>query len=159
MENIVDKFIHENKIRFPDGPLKRFSYGTAGFRDNSDLLDCVIFRSSLIASLRSKCARGAIGVVITASHNPEQDNGVKFVDTQGQMLVPEWEVVAANIANSKFDDMRVIIVDVISRYNLENDFKPIIIIGRDTRPSSDRLVKVITDGLSLLNSQYIDIGK
>ena len=41
----------------------------------------------------------AIGVMITASHNPEPDNGVKLVDPLGEMLAPEWEKLATNVAN------------------------------------------------------------
>ena len=32
--------------------------------------------------------------MITASHNPVQDNGVKLVDPAGEMLAMSWEVCA-----------------------------------------------------------------
>lgn len=35
----------------------------------------------------------ATGLVVTASHNPEQDNGVKLVDPSGYMLQQTWEVI------------------------------------------------------------------
>lgn len=37
--------------------------------------------------------------MITASHNPEEDNGVKLVDPHGEMLEQKWEVLATEIAN------------------------------------------------------------
>ena len=44
-------------------------------------------RVGLLAALRSKAKGGAtIGLMITASHNPEPDNGVKLVDPFGEML-------------------------------------------------------------------------
>ena len=36
---------------------------------------------------------GAVtGLVVTASHNPVEDNGVKLVDPTGYMLEQTWEV-------------------------------------------------------------------
>ena len=35
---------------------------------------------------------GNTGLVVTASHNPEADNGVKLVDPSGYMLEQAWEV-------------------------------------------------------------------
>jgi len=37
--------------------------------------------------------------MITASHNPEEDNGVKLIDSDGEMLEASWEVHATNLAN------------------------------------------------------------
>ncbi len=42
-----------------------------------------------------------IGVMITASHNDEPDNGVKLVDPHGEMLEASWEVIATKLANAK----------------------------------------------------------
>jgi len=42
-----------------------------------------------------------IGVMITASHNDEPDNGVKLVDPHGEMLEASWEAIATKLANVK----------------------------------------------------------
>lgn len=46
-------------------------YGTAGFRTTANHLDHVMFRMGLLATLRSRKTRSTIGVMVTASHNPE----------------------------------------------------------------------------------------
>lgn len=46
-------------------------YGTAGFRTNAQHLDHIMFRMGLLAVLRSKQTKSTIGVMVTASHNPE----------------------------------------------------------------------------------------
>jgi len=39
--------------------------------------------------------------MITASHNPEEDNGLKLIDPKGEMLEAKWESIATDIANVK----------------------------------------------------------
>lgn len=43
-------------------------------------------------ALRAMHTGKVTGIVITASHNPEEDNGVKLVEPSGHMLCQEWEV-------------------------------------------------------------------
>jgi phosphoacetylglucosamine mutase len=40
--------------------------------------------------------------MITASHNPEPDNGVKLIDPLGEMLQQSWEKFATRIANARY---------------------------------------------------------
>ena len=40
-------------------------------------------------------------MMITASHNPEGDNGVKLVDPKGEMLEQSWEGLATKLANAE----------------------------------------------------------
>jgi Phosphoglucomutase/phosphomannomutase, alpha/beta/alpha domain I len=71
----------------------------------------IAFRMGLLATLRSLdlLKRGSahvVGIMITASHNPEPDNGVKLIDGNGEMLASEWEVFAdilVNMEQSEFE--------------------------------------------------------
>ena len=68
-----------------------YEYGTAGFRYPSYLLPPVMVRMGLFAALRSYAFNATpIGLMITASHNPEGDNGIKIADIgYGRM----WEEI------------------------------------------------------------------
>lgn len=57
-------------------------YGTAGFRSKAEHLDHVMFRMGLLAVLRSKQTKSTIGVMVTASHNPEVINVVRALIKQ-----------------------------------------------------------------------------
>ena len=56
-------------------------------------LDSALFRVGMLAALRSLQTGQACGVMITASHNGIEDNGVKIVDADGGMLARSWEKV------------------------------------------------------------------
>lgn len=58
-------------------------------------LDGAMYRVGILAALRSLQTHVASGVMITASHNGIEDNGVKIVDGDGGMLVRSWEKVRA----------------------------------------------------------------
>jgi phosphoacetylglucosamine mutase len=80
---------------------KRFAYGTAGFRTLGETLDRVCFRAGLLAGIRAKTHGGLAGVMVTASHNPKQDNGLKIFERDGEMLEGAWEKLSEDIVNTK----------------------------------------------------------
>lgn len=144
----------------PKPSSKTFSYGTAGFRGKADGLDCVMFRMGLLAVLRSKAKSGKdIGVVITASHNPVDDNGVKLVDPLGEMLEESWEKYATKLANAEAGELVAVLREVVSETVLDFASSASVAIARDTRPSGEELVKSLIDGIVALSGRYYDYGE
>eukprot|EP01120_Amphizonella_sp_Union-15-10_P002362 TRINITY_DN1254_c0_g1_i1.p1 TRINITY_DN1254_c0_g1~~TRINITY_DN1254_c0_g1_i1.p1 ORF type:complete len:535 (-),score=76.77 TRINITY_DN1254_c0_g1_i1:109-1713(-) len=140
-------------------PNQKYQYGTAGFRLIASLLPPVLFRIGCLAVLRSLVKGGAyVGVMITASHNPEQDNGVKLVDTDGEVLPLEWEGYAEQLSNLSDSDFGSGLASLAKTLELSN-VQGRIIIGRDTRSSSSTLSKAAIDGVEALNGAVIDLGE
>ncbi|XP_060528456.1 phosphoacetylglucosamine mutase [Cylas formicarius] len=134
-------------------------YGTAGFRTRATDLAYVMYRMGLLAVLRARYKKAVVGVMITASHNPEPDNGVKLVDPHGEMLEQSWEKLATRIANVADSKLQDALNDIIKEYNIENmNDRAEIVVGKDTRPSSPSLSKAVTDGILAMGGKPIDYG-
>lgn len=69
------------------------AYGTSGFRTEASLLYAASHRLGMLAVLRSKREGKIVGAMVTASHNPAADNGLKLIDSRGEMLAEAWEQV------------------------------------------------------------------
>ncbi|KEY68486.1 hypothetical protein S7711_01258 [Stachybotrys chartarum IBT 7711] len=152
-----DKFLAAS-ARHPIVAGHTYKYGTAGFRMKADLLEGVSFRVGLLSSLRSRKLNGqAIGVMITASHNPAVDNGVKIVDPMGEMLEQDWEAYATRLVNCPTDqDLLDTYNALVAQLKIDLATPARVVYGRDTRPSGHKLVAALADALEATGTEYTD---
>ncbi|XP_016837506.1 phosphoacetylglucosamine mutase [Nasonia vitripennis] len=153
--SLVESLAKNQHRKAYDGVIQ---YGTAGFRTKADILDHVLFRMGLLTVLRSQVKKAAIGLMITASHNPEADNGVKLVDPNGEMLESSWETIATRLANVQDSQVVSTLQEIIKEQNIDTSYPASVIIGRDTRSSSLPLSQAAVEGVKAMNGNLKDFG-
>eukprot|EP01137_Pigoraptor_chileana_P000992 Opistho-2@37989 len=145
---------------FPKPSQTVYAYGTAGFRTRATILPSVLVRVGLLSALRSMRLEGrTIGVMITASHNPEEDNGVKIVDPMGEMLEASWEAHATRLANAPDDAVGRVLREIAMETKTDLEIQPHVVFARDTRPSGLLLVHALVKGLEALGTAFTDYGE
>ncbi|GIK02498.1 phosphoacetylglucosamine mutase [Aspergillus viridinutans] len=149
----VRKAISEAALQYAKPEGKIFQYGTAGFRMKADLLNTVVYAVGLLATLRSKKLSGQwIGVMVTASHNPAEDNGVKLVDPMA-----EWEAYATKLANAPLENIGDVYDELIKEIDVSMENPARVVFARDTRASGSRLVSVLSAALAATEAEFIDM--
>ncbi|CAO1615481.1 unnamed protein product [Sympodiomycopsis kandeliae] len=154
------QLIQEGVKEYPKPDGVRFTYGTAGVRTKGAILESVCYRIALISALRSKKLGGkTVGLMVTASHNPEEDNGLKAVDSRGEMLEASWEPYCTAAVNATSEQELISILEKLIQTTKINLSTPAsVVYAHDTRPTSGILVKAVASGLAALGAQVIDAG-
>lgn len=129
--------------------------GSILYVTRADLLDHVMFRVGIVSSLRSKVVKAAIGVMITASHNPEEDNGAKLVDPRGEMIEQAWEVLATEIANVPDEKLGEAVLELIEKSKIDLSVQSHVVVGRDTRKTSPALSQAVLDGINAVSESSV----
>jgi len=149
---------------------KYYAYGTSGFRFNENVMTKLSEKIGkaigyVITLLNCQTTtKKNIGVMVTASHNIYTDNGIKLVDTNGDMIDSDMESLMEYIVNDtsnieKYinDIFNVTINEKVFKY--VSDKKVKFIIGHDTRRSCKEIIDGIKKGInSLIEVEFVDLG-
>lgn len=138
-------------------------YGTAGYRTKSEEMVNIMCRASVIAYIRSATFAGKyIGLYVTASHNPLEYNGIKFVDFNGNMLDEKWEKSSDELVNCDDNEFYTLINRIFRQLSNCSSYQDSIfgnvVIGRDTRPSGEKITEAIKEVLKEFRCKIHDYG-
>ncbi|KAK9904678.1 hypothetical protein WJX75_000481 [Coccomyxa subellipsoidea] len=136
----------------------KLTYGTAGFRAEASLLPSTVYRCGLLMAMRALKTGAVTGLVVTASHNPVEDNGVKLVDPTGYMLEQTWEAWANKLAAADDVDGTCTVVQELFQVEDIPYGSGTVMLAHDTRPSADGLVKAAAAGVAAMGSLPIACG-
>jgi len=150
----------------------QFSYGTAGFRTIARTLHSTCFRSGAFAAARAMAHDAVTGIVITASHNPAADNGVKLVEPNGTTLPMDLERVAEALANGSDIDAQIEALRQASapvgrgEEDADESEAPAsehrrrrVLVARDTRESGEALANEALAGIRAMGIDAVDCGE
>jgi phosphoacetylglucosamine mutase len=117
------------------------------------------------AALRSASCGVPVGIMVTASHNGIQDNGLKLSDGDGGMLHPTWEAYAMQLERANSGEEVVQVLRSIAKeagiphfLKSLNPAQPSVVIGRDTRYHSPALSQLAVRGAEALGAAVRDLG-
>lgn len=143
----------------------KISYGTSGFRYHNSCLDYLAFRTGVFINILSKLKYPqCLGIMITASHNPGEDNGLKIVNEEGNMLDLKLEKTLENFVND-FDfltakaNLESELLQFHEISNFSQNFKGKILIGLDTRKSSIRISESVISALKEEDIEVLNFGE
>lgn len=101
--------------------------------------------------------------MVTASHNPKQDNGLKIFDRDGSMLEGSWEKLAERMVNTEdlgefLNELDNGKIEGYETVKVVFDSKPLVFIGYDSRESSLRLSEAMINGIEILGGRVVNYG-
>ena len=111
-------------------------------------------------AILTKSMRADLGIMITASHNQYQDNGIKIFDKDGNKLSDETEIQIENLMDTDLQKLLVNPADIGRAKRLEDANGRYIEFLKSTFPKSQRLdgLKIIIDcanGASYISAPLI----
>ena len=177
--------------QYPKPQDTNFTYGTAGFRCSANLLHSTFLRVGCLAALLSHAQRlsstssqwnqntntsnsdtnntidnnnnNAVGVMCTASHNPDSDNGVKIVDVNGGMMRHTWESIATELTNiESTNEVISYLQSICTKFNItatsDISSSSTVYVGYDSRIHSIPFAQLVTFGAECCGAHVVCIG-
>lgn len=126
-----------------------YKYGTSGFRFHHTIMKSIAKRIGEAVAILSIKNNIYYGIMITASHNPAEDNGVKLINNYGEMISSNDELFMTNYVNNSTSNE-----DVEQLQNIQT-ITPEIYIGYDSRESSPELCNIIIQGIQTIDNKSI----
>lgn len=117
---------------------------TQGIRERQgDVLSAGIIPTSAISFLTKKYSFSA-GIVISASHNPYQDNGIKIFSSQGTKISDKWEGKLERAIHEERQEVRKENVEIIPCVSFGQDYMDFL-KSRFSPVGLPRKIKIVLD--------------
>jgi len=134
---------------------KHINYGTSGFRRHSQVILSIAHRIGCAVALLSCKHQKPMGIMVTASHNHHEDNGVKIMDENGNMIGKADEEFLEKYVNGCDN---VCGCDDVCRCNdewtKEEESLKEIHIGYDSRASSPIICDMLIAGIRSVHADF-----
>ena len=133
-------------------------YGTSGFRTHHSVILDISEKIGLALAQLVYYKKESFGIMITASHNHHEDNGVKIMDENGNMVTEDIERYLVQYVNDQFTNDNMPYEPLIKIFN--EDIQIIknknlkLHIGYDSRQSSPDICEKIIKGILRTNDQF-----
>lgn len=140
-----------------------YSYGTAGFRYLATEMCPIVLRVGLAAAVLSIHCQ--VGVMITASHNTAEYNGVKLAGADGGMIDSAFEELVVYVVNERnLEKLMQFLREKLQFSGIERStdvataLASIVHIGRDTREHSVSLSCLVCKAAVAMGCCVVDHG-
>lgn len=154
--------------------LSKYAYGTAGFRYDASVMEAVLVRVAVFCAWwypqlqKDVTMLDTVGIMVTASHNEENYNGVKLVEPNGEILadpgvqdqLTDW----VNNDNPEYSSktkhpIRLWLEQQVQAQSTSLAVPSCIIhIGYDTRSHSPALSELAVKVIQALGGQVLNHG-